>query len=264
MLRKLLPVLLLLAPWLADASPMRYELDLSPTIDSKGYGSWDHSSTVTNPAYTCAACHQRGLTDYAPSGLISTPSKSGVFLRSALKLRFYGDTANLSSYNANSTIANLQNTLTASGSYLHPGRATISVPLVSPNPLSAKQLTSGGSFFTCAVSNLGAALCWGGNTSGQLGGSSTTSPFPSVVAGLSSGISAISAGSDHTCALTTTGGVVCWGYNVFGQLGNGTTTYSTTPVQVMGLSNSVAAISAGGDYTCALTMAGGVVCWGNN
>jgi DNA-binding transcriptional regulator YdaS (Cro superfamily) len=78
------------------------------------------------------------------------------------------------------------------------------------------------------------------------------------------GISKIAAGYSHTCAITTAGGVKCWGDNSFGQLGDNTTTQRLTPVDVSGLASGVAAITAGEYYTCALTTAGGVKCWGSN
>ena len=105
--------------------------------------------------------------------------------------------------------------------------------------------------------------CWGWNASGQLGDGTTTSRLmPAAVSGLASGVVAVTAAGWHSCAVTTTGAVRCWGSNDNGQLGDGTTTWRVTPVGVTGLGSGVAAVSASGGHTCALTFGGAVVVLG--
>ncbi len=134
-------------------------------------------------------------------------------------------------------------------------------------PVSADTATavSSGSQHTCAVTTSGGLKCWGSNDDGQLGdGTTTDRSTPVDVAGLTSGVIAVSTGKFHSCALTTTGGLRCWGSNSRGQLGDSTFTSRSTPVDVTGLSSGVAAVSSGNDYTCAVTTAGGLKCWGRN
>jgi alpha-tubulin suppressor-like RCC1 family protein len=122
----------------------------------------------------------------------------------------------------------------------------------------------------------GGVKCWGDNDSGELGDETTIQRnTPVDVMGLTTGVKAIAAGGEHTCALTEAGGVKCWGNNSQAQLGNGRLTNSTIPLDVAGLANNVVTIAAGvgsvrelevfvGAHTCALTITGGVKCWGDN
>jgi len=140
-----------------------------------------------------------------------------------------------------------------------------------PTPTAVSGLASGVAAIaasgdhTCALTTGGGVLCWGNNTYGGLGdGTGATRPTPTAVIGLASGVAAIAAGVDHTCALTTGGGVLCWGENNDGQVGDGTTTNRSAPVVVSGLGSGVTAVTARGYHTCAVTAAGGAVCWGQN
>ncbi len=156
-------------------------------------------------------------------------------------------------------------------------------------PVDVSGLTSGvaaiaagghsGVAHTCALTTAGGVKCWGDNFWGHLGdGTTINRSTPVDVSGLKSGVAAISSGGPdwpngpHTCAVTTAGGVKCWGNNYMGQLGAPTTETchsniwpcSTTPVDVPGLTSGVVDVAAGRGYTCALTTAGGVKCWGRN
>lgn len=140
-------------------------------------------------------------------------------------------------------------------------------------PIDAVGLTprslalSAGGYHACALAAAGSVKCWGWNQDGQLGnGSYSESPtlVPVDVVGLSSGIVAISAGWQHTCAITTAGSVKYWGANGYGELGNGSTAFSNVPVDVVGLSSGIIAVSAGTNHSCAVTAAGSVKCWGWN
>ncbi|MHB1138719.1 MAG: RCC1 domain-containing protein [Microthrixaceae bacterium] len=144
-------------------------------------------------------------------------------------------------------------------------------PLYQTTPVDVPGLTSGvahissGEHHTCAVTDAGAVKCWGKNDGGQLGDDTTSNSFTPVdVVGLGSGIASVEVGDRHTCAVTTSGGVKCWGLNYGGQLGDDTDTSSSVPVDVLGLGAGVASVELGTLFSCAVTTAGGVKCWGYN
>lgn len=117
---------------------------------------------------------------------------------------------------------------------------------------------------TCAVTTKGKALCWGYNSSGQLGnGTTTQSAMPVVVSGLAKGTAAVKMGVSHACALTTKGKVLCWGANNYGELGDNSVVNRLTPVGVYNLGKS-SKLSVGYLHTCVVTSKRAVKCWGYN
>lgn len=141
----------------------------------------------------------------------------------------------------------------------------------SSRPVDVYGLSSGvikidaGSTHTCAVLIGGNVKCWGHNQYGKLGnGSTVQANLPVDVIGLGTPATEVVAGSSHTCALTSIGGVKCWGNNARGQLGNNSISNSTIPVDAVGLTQSVAALSAYDWHSCATTNQNGIKCWGSN
>jgi large repetitive protein len=144
----------------------------------------------------------------------------------------------------------------------------------SSSPVPVTGLPSGvvsvaaGSLSTCALTSTGTVWCWGDNSTGQLGnGSFTQSNIPVEVLDPSANaslndIAQIAAGQNHACAVTNAGAALCWGDNSKGELGNGSVNGSDIPVPVSGLSSNVSTISAGSEFTCAVTTSEAAMCWG--
>ena len=146
---------------------------------------------------------------------------------------------------------------------------TTSSNIEAQTPLGGITKIAAGNGHTCAVTTTGTVKCWGLNFFGQLGDNSTTNRYTpvDVIAGPSlpalAGVSSLTTGLNHTCVLIS-GGAKCWGDNARGQLGDGSTTPRLTPVDVSGLAAGVVSIAAAAEHTCAVTIGGGVKCWGAN
>ena len=126
-----------------------------------------------------------------------------------------------------------------------------------------KAIAAGGSI-TCALTTAGGVRCWGANTFGQLGDGTTVdraSPPPSDAI---AGVASLSVASGHTCVVTTAGGIRCWGHNGEGELGDGTWGLDSITPPAADVLSAARAVGAGPTFTCALTAAGGVRCWGYN
>jgi len=63
--------------------------------------------------------------------------------------------------------------------------------------------------------------------------------MPTDVIGLTSGATTVSAGYWNTCAVTAAGALRCWGSNQYGQMANGTRSIYSTPINVVGLSDTL-------------------------
>ena len=119
----------------------------------------------------------------------------------------------------------------------------------------------------CAVLDNGELMCWGEGANGRLGTGNTTGQHSPALVNLGSGVSAqqVSAGEWHTCAVMVGGALKCWGRNNDGQVGDGTSTDRNNPVDVdLGDGVSASLVAAGNYHTCALTITGGLQCWGHN
>jgi alpha-tubulin suppressor-like RCC1 family protein len=125
-----------------------------------------------------------------------------------------------------------------------------------PNAVAVAQ----GTDFRLALCDDGNVWVWGASLVNAFGDSAEV---PAQVPGLSD-VTAIAAGDQMAMALKSDGTVWMWGDNTYGELGNGSTvTSSSTPGQVVGLSD-VVAISAGYQFSAAVRSDGTVWTWGGD
>ena len=145
------------------------------------------------------------------------------------------------------------------------GPACNLVPEPVPGNLRFRVVATG-NLHACALTEDGAAYCWGGNGSGELGNGTTITPVGPrppvrVLGGLV--FRSIDCGDQFTCGLTADGTAYCWGLNGFGVLGNGSLVQSSVPVPVAG-GHRFQSISTGDWHACAVTTDGLAYCWGRN
>lgn len=141
------------------------------------------------------------------------------------------------------------------------GKSTVAAVKV----INAARLLSTGSASRhhCAVTTGGAIVCWGSNSSGQLGDSTATTTSTAVVSiAASNDALQIVTGAEHSCARYADGSVQCWGLNDIGQLGNGRESPYEVPATLVTGGLNFSKIAAGPNSTCGITTVGQAYCWG--
>jgi len=153
----------------------------------------------------------------------------------------------------------------------------------NPSPLRVESTSSyvgvsAGRTHVCAVTSSGGAECWGDNyymESGP-GGAGRLTRLPTPVGGAS--LTSVSVGQGfHSCGLTAEGAAYCWGLNDPGRLGvgdgflepcgyDGRQGCSSAPMAVKGGAAALRfkSLSAGLEFSCAVSTDGDAYCWGDN
>ena len=154
------------------------------------------------------------------------------------------------------------------------GRDTSSIPADKPGKADTPadvtfSSVSAGCCHTVALDTQGNAYTWGGNTHGELGRSTTSTPADKPgKADTPAGIifTHASAGRSHSVAVSDDGSIYTWGNADNGQLGRDT---SSTPADKPGKANIPADLaftqaSAGDEHSIALGSDGNLYTWGDN
>jgi alpha-tubulin suppressor-like RCC1 family protein len=122
----------------------------------------------------------------------------------------------------------------------------------------------GAEWTECAVAG-GQVWCWGEGTSGELGrGTTIDDATPAPIPGLADVVD-VDLGEKHGCAVDAAGAVWCWGRNADAEAGDAAaadTAPILAPIRVA--TPPARALTAGGQNTCVLTVAGEAWCWGRN
>jgi alpha-tubulin suppressor-like RCC1 family protein len=153
------------------------------------------------------------------------------------------------------------------------GTQTNRLAPTSVTPARFLQLAVGGTH-TCGLLQDRTVQCWGMDVYGSVGTGTTSAvrcsdnepcvQKPVAVVGLTD-VAQITAGTEHSCALTGDGAVWCWGDNRLGAVvGVPTDNYTAKPTPTKLALGPARAVAAGGNWSCAVLLAGTVSCWGND
>ena len=139
----------------------------------------------------------------------------------------------------------------------------VPAPVTLPAGRRAVAITAG-FFWSCAVLDDGALMCWGEGAYDGLAGS-TDQPTPTAVSlPLGRRATAVSGGDFHSCALLDDGAASCWGVDLNGGLGNGAPagTAFTPSAVLLPTGAHATAVGAGRLHSCVALTNGSMLCWG--
>ena len=158
------------------------------------------------------------------------------------------------------------NKLYCAGLATYNGTATASMTLVNVDSGNTFSSVSMGSQTSCGITTSGVLRCWGVNGNGQIGDGSTTNRSSPVTVDGSSAYLKVANGAAHTCGIVAASGQIrCWGAQNNGRLGNNSTAAANiaTPTAITD-NTAYIDIATGNDFTCGITNANKLFCWGNN
>ena len=143
-----------------------------------------------------------------------------------------------------------------------------------PATFQASSVSASLSTHACALGTDGSVMCWGTNTSGELGHDPATDPScmptgtpcastPTLVTEPTE--ASVHSGDGVTCSLTPLGAVHCWGSNGLGQFGNGSSDATVHAAPIAGPAGlAFAALDGRYDFELALDGMGNASAWGSS
>lgn len=130
-------------------------------------------------------------------------------------------------------------------------------------PTAALQVAAGDAH-NCARLVDGGVRCWGRGLEGQLGSGLPLSSVLAIKVNLPKAARDLGLGSHHSCVVLEDGSGRCWGADTYGQLGDGAAGEDSPVPVLVSLLLPATSVDAGAEHSCAVTVFGGVQCWGRN
>jgi alpha-tubulin suppressor-like RCC1 family protein len=119
---------------------------------------------------------------------------------------------------------------------------------------------------SCAIASGGQLKCWGYNGYGSIGDNTTANRTIPIAVNVGTLYKQVSTSGNTTCGITSADVLKCWGNNQYAQLGDGTTVQKMIPTVIDSgvLYKKIVSSHISSFYTCGLTTANKIKCWGDN